>query len=185
MSGSRKRLLSLALIAMAIISWSATAIAQAQDEQASVKKFVQEFYTWYGAISHKNNKLAPDQRATKEKAQLFSAKLIAALKEDYQESSKHPEEIVGLDWDPFLCSQDIDDRYEVGAIKKQDHNYLVEVYGVSEGKRNKEPNVIAEVAQNEGRWIFVNFLSPHGGDLLGDLRQLKESRKKPYKKGAA
>jgi len=184
MNVSGKKVLSLSLILLGSFVWSFPASAQVQDPQEAARKFAQEFYTWYGAISHKNSKLAPDQRATKEKAQLFSAQLIAALREDYQASSKHPEEIVGLDWDPFLSSQDIDDRYGVGAIKKKGQNYLVEVYGVSGGKRNPEPNVSAEVAQREGHLIFVNFLSPHGGDLLSDLKKLKESRKKPHKKGA-
>lgn len=112
---------------------------------------------------------------------MFSAKVIASLKEDFEASSKHPEEIVGLDWDPFLCSQELEDRYEAAGIKKQGQNYLVNVYGVSGGKRNPEPNVIAEVAQSGDHWIFVNFHSPHGGDLLNDLKELKQNRNKYHK----
>lgn len=181
MSGLSKRVLLSVMLLVGFLVWSFQGIAQVPDPQASVRKFVQEFYSWYANISHKNSKLAPDERAIREKAQLFSAQLIAALDEDYQASSKHPEEIVGLDWDPFLCSQDLDDRYEVGGVKKQGQYYLVEVYGVSEGKKNPEPSVIAEVAQNGDHWIFVNFLSPHGGDLLSDLKELKQSRDKTHK----
>jgi hypothetical protein len=179
MIGYRKRLLSLAmLLLVGFFVWYSLGIAQVPDPQDSVGKFVQKFYGWYGIVSHKNSKLAPDERAIKENAQMFSAKLIASLKEDYEASSKHPEEIVGLDWDPFLCSQDLDDRYEVGGVKKQGKNYLVELYGVSGCKRNPEPNVIAEVAKSGDHWIFVNFHSPHGGDLLNDLKELKQNRNK-------
>jgi hypothetical protein len=160
---------------------SSLGFAQVPEPQESVRKFVQEFYYWYGIVSHKNSKLPSDERAIKEKPKMFSSKLIASLKEDYEASSKHPEEIVGLDWDPFLCSQELDDRYEVGDIKRQGQNYLVKLYGVSGGKRNPEPNVIAEVAKRGDHWIFVNFHSPHGGDMLNDLKELKQSRNKSHK----
>jgi len=176
MIGYKKRLLSLAMLLAGFFVWYTLGIAQVPDPQDSVGKFVQKFYDWYGILSHKNSKLTPDVRAITEKAQMFSARLIASLKKDYEASSKHPEEIVGLDWDPFLCSQELEGRYEVGKIKKQGQNYLVELYGVSGGKRNPEPNVIAEVAQSGDHWIFVDFHSPHGGDMLNDLKELKESR---------
>ena len=182
MTCSCKRVLSLSVLLIGLFAWCPQGIAQVQDTQDSVRKFVQGFYDWYSVISHKNNiKLAPDQIAIKEKAHLFSPQLIAALKEDYEASSRHPEEIVGLDWDPFLCSQDIDDRYVVGSIKKKGRNYFAELYGVSKGKKNPEPNVTIEVAQNNGHWIFVNFHSPHGGDLLSDLKELKKSRENNHK----
>jgi hypothetical protein len=179
MSSFKKGALTLLLIFMGLFVWSFQAAAQPTDSKGSVKKFVQEFYDWYNAVSHmNNNKLSPDQRAIRERARIFDAGLIKALNEDYQESSKHPEEVVGLDWDPFLCSQDLDDRYEAGDVKSHGQNYLVEVYGIYKGKKNREPNVIAELARNKGHLIFVNFHSPHGGDLLGDLKKLKEGRKK-------
>ena len=181
MIGSRKRLLSFAMLLAGCLVWYSLGIAQVTDPKDSVGKFVKDFYDWYGIVSHKNSKLAPHQRAIKEKSQIFSAKLIAALKDDYEASSMHPEEIVGLDWDPFLCSQDVDDRYEPVGVKKQGKNYLVEVYGVSRGKRNPKPSVIAEVEQRGDHWIFVNFHSPHGDDLLNDLKELKQSRNKSQK----
>jgi hypothetical protein len=181
MSGKNKKVVLLAMLLVGLFAWFSWSTAQVQDPQESVRRFVQQFYDWYGTISHKNSKLTPDQRAIKEKAQIFSAQLISALKEDYEASSKSPEEIVGLDWDPFLCSQELDDRYEVGGIKKQGQNYLIEVYGVSEGKKNSKPNVIAEVEQKDGHWVFINFHSPHGGDLLSDLKELKQSRDKTRK----
>jgi hypothetical protein len=179
MSCLNKGAVTLLLIVTGLFVWSFQAAAQHPDTQEAVKKFVQEFYDWYNAVSHSNNnKLSPDQRAIRERARIFDAGLIKALNEDYQESSKHPEEVVGLDWDPFLCSQDLDDRYEAGAVKSHGQNYFVEVYGIYKGKKNREPNVIAEVARNRGHLIFVNFRSPHGGDLLSDLKKLKESREK-------
>jgi hypothetical protein len=169
------------MILAGLCVWSSPGIAQVPEPQESVRKFVQEFYDWYGIVSHKNSKLPSDERAIKQKPHIFSPRLIAALKEDFEASSKHSEEIVSLDWDPFLCSQELEDRYEGVDIKKQGKNYLVTVYGVSGGKRNPEPNVIAEVAKCGDHWIFVNFHSPHGGDMLNDLKELKQSRNKSHK----
>jgi len=181
MTGFGKRLFSLSMLLAGFFVWYSPGIAQSPDSHNSVGKFVQNFYDWYGIVSHMNSSLASDERAIIEKPHMFSAKIIASLKEDFEASSKHPEEIVGLDWDPFLCSQELEDRYEAAGIKKQGQNYLVNVYGVSGGKRNPEPNVIAEVAQSGDHWIFVNFHSPHGGDLLNDLKELKQNRNKYHK----
>ncbi|NMW20797.1 MAG: DUF3828 domain-containing protein [Chlorobiaceae bacterium] len=181
MIGYRKSLLSFAMLLVGFLACYSPGITQVMEQKKSVGQFVKEFYDWYGIVSHQNSKLAPDERAITGKAHMFSAKLIASLKEDYEASSKHPDEIVGLDWDPFLCSQELEDRYEVGGVKKHGQNYLVEVYGVSGGKRNPEPNVIAEVEQRGDHWIFVNFHSPHGGDMLNDLKELKQSRNKSHK----
>jgi hypothetical protein len=39
------------------------------------------------------------------------------------------------------------------------------------------PDVVAEVIQQDGKWRFVNFHDPSDGyDLLGVLKNLKRSR---------
>jgi hypothetical protein len=116
--------------------------------------------------------------AIKQKPDVFSQKLLNALKEDPAAQAKSPEDIVGIDWDPFLNSQDPEDHYELGSITEKNGSFRVDIHGVRSGARFKKPSVIAEVKQENGRWLFVNFHRTDGSNLLATLRLLKQSRKK-------
>ena len=72
MIGSRKKLHSVAMLLVGFFVCYSLSIAQVPDPQNPIRKFVQEFYDWYGMVLHKSSKLAPDERAIKEKAQIFS-----------------------------------------------------------------------------------------------------------------
>jgi hypothetical protein len=146
---------------------------------ASIQKWVQGFYDWYTTGALKDKNAAPSDVAIKKKSYDFSPVLLRALKEDMVASSKSPGEVVGLDFDPFLDSQDPDDHYKVGNVTKKGAHYLVEVWGVRSGKREDAVSVIAEVEQANGKFRFVNFIMPEAkDDLLHVLKQLKADRKK-------
>lgn len=66
---------------------------------------------------------------------MFSPELFHALCEDSETSKKAKGEIVGLDFDPFLNSQDPHARYEVGNVVPAGDSYRVEVLGVSAGRK--------------------------------------------------
>lgn len=145
----------------------------------AVRGFVQGFYNWYVPEALKTQDEPVWNVALKYKPSAFSPALLRALKEDSEAQAKANGEIVGLDFDPLLNTQDPCDRYEVGAVTHHEDRYLVEVYGVCAGKRNQKPDVIAEVARREGSWAFVNFHYPTiGRDLLSTLRTLREGRRK-------
>jgi hypothetical protein len=106
----------------------------------------------------------------------FDPRLVQALQEDSTASDKFPNEIVGLDFDPFLNSQNPADRYRAEKVDEQNGSFLVEVYSVSGSK--KELAVIAEVKKLDGKLIFVNFRYPDvGGDLISVLKELELNRK--------
>jgi|SRR5208337_430840 len=155
------------------------------DGVKSVRKFAQDFYSWYvpKALDPRTDSV---DLAMKHRGYALSRELLKALKED-SEAQARAHEIVGLDFDPFLNTQDPAERYELGRITQKGNTYLVDVFGVyparpaelSEGI----PEVIAEVARRNGHWVFTNFLYPpiakqypESGNLLAMLKSLKEAR---------
>lgn len=151
---------------------------KAQSSEA-VKDFAQGFYSWYVPEALRTDETPAWSVALKYKRDVFSATLFRALKEDSEAQAKASGEIVGLDFDPFLNTQDPCDRYEVGTVISQGVGYRVDIYGVCSGKRDEKPDVIAEVARHDGSWVFTNFLYPTiHSDLLGTLKTLREERQK-------
>lgn len=115
------------------------------------------------------------------KKYLLSPALYKALKADEDAAAKSPGEIVGLDFDPFYNAQDYADKYVVGNVKQKGAVYLVDVWGLWEGKKRDKPDVVAEVQQVNGKWIFTNMHYgksniPENENLLSILRALKKER---------
>jgi hypothetical protein len=150
--------------------------AQTDDIPQSLRDFISSFYSWYVPIANRHNKVPAGSIAIRQRPQVFSQELYKALRKDYEAQEKVKGEIVGIDWDPFLNSQDPEDKYEVGPITRKGKVYLASKYGVRDGKRHPQPNVIVEVDQKNGKWVFVNFINPEGGDLLKSLALLKQER---------
>lgn len=155
--------------------------ASRMDSPEEVHRFVQSFYTWYVPRLVKGKTSPTSVLAPKSKGALFSPELAKALREDFNASSKSPDEIVGLDFDPFLNSQDPAERYEVGSVSQKDSTYWANVHGVSAGKKAENPDVVAEVAPKGDHLIFVNFHYPEGQNLLGILKTLRAERQKATK----
>ncbi|MDR3401492.1 MAG: DUF3828 domain-containing protein [Chthoniobacter sp.] len=155
--------------------------AQTLHAEDSPRKFVQDFYDWYVPMSAHSHSEDASNIALKKKSSAFSPELLKALKEDALAASKSPGEIVGIDWDPFLNSQEQIERCVLGNITPKNGAFRVEIYDYLGGKKDKKPNIIAEVKQENGQWVFVNFWNPDGGNLLSELRELAESRKKTHK----
>lgn len=148
----------------------------------SVRTFVQGFYDWYAPRLAKDKNGSVYPRALKEKASAFSPDLLHALKEDLAAQSKSKDEIVGLDFDPFLNSQDPAPIFKVGKITQGRDSYHVDVHAVSNGKPEPKPSVTAIVVNQKGQWIFADFHYPEGENLLHLLRQYKNDREKPHPK---
>lgn len=149
--------------------------------------FVQQFYDGYTAKEKalmKNPGVESLLETTlKEKKSSFAPNLIQALTEDLEASKKVPDEIVGLDFDPFLNAQDVGERYLVGKVTPKGDRYWVEVFGIWGGKKNTKPDVLPELAFKDGQWIFTNFHygkanTPVNENLLSVLQQLKKDRQK-------
>jgi hypothetical protein len=168
---------------------------QAQTPTSSSKPpdcapFVQEFYNWYlakvNASMKSNSRESALEVALREKRSSFSPELVKGLKEDLAASKKSPEEIVGLDFDPFLNAQDIAERYLVGNVTAKGDHYWVEVFGVWNGQKNSNPDAVPELALENGHWIFTNFHYgktdiPVNENLVSILEVLKKDRQKAPK----
>ena len=126
--------------------------------------FVQDFYSWY--VPRAQNDASGLDAVLRERSDALGAELAAVLRKDVEAREKATGEIAGLDFDPFLFSQDPCERYEVGNVTAHGSSYRVAIHGVCSGTRSAEPSVTAEVAKREGRFVIVNLHYPGGWDLL-------------------
>jgi hypothetical protein len=147
--------------------------------QKSLRNFVQGFYDWYAPKALRDNSGLAWDVAVKEKGCYFSKELALQLQEDSNAQAKAQGDIVGLDFDPFLNSQDPEGHYKVGLITQKSGGYWVDIDGDSSGNKAENVIVVAELAYKNGQWKFVNFHYPNGYNLLAVLKALRENRKKP------
>lgn len=140
----------------------------------SPREFVQEFYKWYVPEALNSKVTRAWDVALKRKSAAFSHELAQLLRKDSAAQAKC-EELVGIDFDPFLNTQDPASGYEVGEIKHNDKHYRADIYSVESGKRSEKSRVTADIVESEGHWVFVNFFYSDGDNLL---KILKTSRPK-------
>ena len=165
------------LIALSFLSASAAWADEAGQKQAVA--FVKKFYDWYVPIALKPLKEDSSNVAIAKRGALFDPPLLKALKADAEAQAKTPDDLVGLDFDPFLAAQDPDDKYIVGGVTEKDGLYLVDVYGVRTGKRGAKPSVVAALKPTKDTFVFTNFLYGADGDLVAVLKQLADDRANP------
>ena len=168
-----RKLLTLFFLLVAIPSFSF-----AESHPDSPKEFVQAFYDWYLPLAAKGRGVPGSNYVFQHRQSSFSPQLIHALKEDSASQAKSPDEIVGLDGDAFLMSQDFADQYLVSDVTQKGDSFLVSLYGIQSGVKNEHPDVIAEIRLEKNHWVFVNFYDSDGANLLSILKELKASRKK-------
>ncbi len=155
------------------------------NNEQSCRDFVQEFYNWYLPVALKGHNLPSSVIALRAKPSLFDVKLANALRGDAEAQRRVSAEIVGIDFDPFLGSQDPGPRYLAREGVVKDGKCMAPVDVVARGKP-PERTVLAETALREGRWIFVNFHYREPSvskpdDLLNILAKLRAERKKGNK----
>ena len=160
----------------------------ASGERESLYAFVQGFYAWYVPKALSDSSVPASEIALKERSSVFGPQLAAALKEDYAAQAKAPGEIVGLDFDPFLNTQDPCEHYEVGSITQKGDTYLVNVYAICSGKKGSVPDVVPEMLHKNSQWEFINFRYPNqaqqypnSADLLSILKIQRKERSKAQK----
>jgi hypothetical protein len=83
------------------------------DVRKSLQRFVQDFYDWYVPKAFGDHTGPAWDFALKYRKQAFSSELFRALQEDSDAQAKATD-LVGLDFDPFLNSQDPCEQYEAG-----------------------------------------------------------------------
>lgn len=153
--------------------------AIAQQPLDSVRAFVQSFYDWYVPIARTDNPWPSDYAVLTQRPWVLSTELLGALRADSAAQARVQGVTVGLDWDPFLKSQDPCERYEVGSATVRGRRYLVEIYAVCSGKKDDAPHLVAELVRRRTSWVFSNFRDPKDNtDLLTGLRLLRRARER-------
>jgi hypothetical protein len=117
---------------------------------------VADFYQWYVPLVRSG----PDAqaRALQERAGSLSPALIQALRADAAASATSPDEVVGLDGDPFLNAQDFCDRYDTIGPTEKNAKFLVAVRGSGGCAAHTAADVTVEVTPIEGRPVFTNVI---------------------------
>jgi hypothetical protein len=151
-----------------------------QETAAAGSLFVQAFLDWYAPLALNFRGGPAWNVALKEKRSAFAPDLIRWLSEDSEAQRAAKGIIVGLDFDPFLNTQDPCERYQVGTVNRRGNSYWVQIHSVCGGRRGPRPRVIAEISRgSDGSWAFVNFHYPdERSNLLTVLRLLREERQK-------
>ena len=110
---------------------------------------------------------------------LLVPELSSALKEDSDAQAKVSDDIVGIDFDPFLNSQDPCGRYDVGTTRLRAGRYRVAVHAVCDGARDQRPSVVVELTRAKAGWVIFSIHDPRqASDLRSVLRSLRASRNK-------
>lgn len=174
------RLNRLVVAAFSAITMCSTAIAApdkaaSTGDEATCRNFVQSFYKWYLTDPRSD-------RAYEKRANDFSPNLLKQLKDDLAASKKSKDEVVGLDFDPFLdTNAEPFAKYTATKVTKKNNSYLVQVDG-SGGGRTDHTRILPEVECKAGKCQFVNFhyteAKPPDDNLLGVLKSLRENRSK-------
>jgi hypothetical protein len=157
-------------------------VAPQSQESLSCQRFAQQFYDWYVPFTQKQLSGPASDVALQRKPTVFSLNLLHALRTDSEAQTRAKGELVGLDFDPFLGSQDPADRYEARHATVNGGTCSIGVWRASPTDRAAKmdkPEAVAELKQQNGRWQFVNFRYSVGGpDLLHLLANLRQERRK-------
>jgi hypothetical protein len=164
------------------LTWVAHAPAQEASgpTQETCLRFVQGFYDWYVPLTKKRMNEPTFNVALQTKPDVFNPDLLQALRVDSEASAHAKDDIVGIDFDPFIGGQDPAGRYEARNATLRNNKCSVEIWRVSptgKAANSGKPDVIADVGFDRGHWKFVNFRYPDvKTDLLSVLKTLREER---------
>jgi hypothetical protein len=159
------------LLAVFLIPCSLVSQPNTSQSKLTPQAFVKSFYAWYVPHALNADTNTPWTLALAQRSADFSSELTKLLRDD-SEAQSRCDELVGLDFDPFLNTQDPEENYDVGQVSQRGHTYWADIYGVRAGKRFETPALTVELIQNNGRWQFVNFhyAYPAKTDLITILK---------------
>jgi hypothetical protein len=148
-------------------------IRSAVARAAAPADLVREFYAWYVPIANGPSAVPTWFAAMSRNPAVLDTQLLAALRADSTAQSHAEGEIAGLDWDPFLATQDPCERYDVGSATGEGDTRLIPVQGNCTGTEKSGPDVIVEARRNGSSWLLINFRYPkQDSDLVSALREL-------------
>ena len=179
---------------------SASSKVPESSDEYSCRATVQKFYDWRASLNvdmfcsnslkgtHASQEAINDQEEecriasayrNAEKLslnQVLSPKLVHYL--GREEAVQAKEEDPGLDFDPYLNTQDPSPKLIVDSVRVNGNRCDAVVHGSNQGERREE--VMPELSKRNGRWIFENFhykfdyhngKPPQDDDLIHMLRE--------------
>jgi hypothetical protein len=135
----------------------------------SPRDFVQGFYAWYVPRAQNQDTTSGWDETLRLIRPDISPQLAKLLEENSAAQSKC-KDLVGLDFDPFLYTQEPAEHYEEADIVQTKTAYSAKIYRLEAGQRAEKPDAVAEFVQKDGHWFFVNLRYPGGSDLLTVLK---------------
>jgi hypothetical protein len=145
----------------------------------SALRFVQRFYDGYVLTTQRYSSGPAWNSLLEDESSGITRELRLELKADSDAQDRTEGEIVGLDFDPILNTQDPCQRYEVGKAARTADGYSVDVYAVCDGTRDSTRDVIAEVVYRGDSWEAANFRYPdNNSNLRSILNLLRNDRQK-------
>jgi hypothetical protein len=134
-----------------------TVACQKIEQHNSCKDFVQNFYDWYVPYANNESNFLSSDVAIKEKGEFFNPLLLNLLKKESQRHSREKGVISGLDFDPFLATQDPYLKYHVSSAEIKNDICFAKIEGISSNNVPQNINLFVELKIAEGHWRFVNF----------------------------
>lgn len=162
-----KKLLGICAVILALTASGAG--AQQQSALDSPSAFVQRFYNAY--LKQNPPRWANTVRV---RPGLFEPSLSDALRRDAAAQAKTQGEIAGLDFDPFLGSQDPGAKFAARGTTPTQEGFRVEVFDLSAGPKAM---VLVDVVPRGGSWVIDNIRYPrNSSDLRSLLHALRKER---------
>ena len=158
---------------IALVVWPAAAVGQPAREPAdsAALRFVRGFYAWYVPAQARSHERGVEL-VLKHRGSALGDELRRALVQDSVAQARAKGEIDGLDFDPFLNSQDPCDSYAARRVRRDGDGFAVEIYGTCRVKKDARPDVVVELAPRATSWVIRNIKYSDHSDLLGQLRLL-------------
>ena len=152
----------------------------AQANERACRETVGSFYHWYAPLALRQRATPAWAIAQKERSKAFTSELARLLKEDSEAQTKAVGDIVGLDFDPFLYTQDPSGGYTVGKTTIKGESCFVQLAWPRQGSEKRD--VIAELVYRHDQWVFTNFhygKSAYSQDenLVSILKRLQSDRR--------
>jgi hypothetical protein len=162
------------LVALAtLVAWPTAVVAQSVHEPAdsAALRFARAFYAWYVPAQARSHERGVEL-VLKQRGSALGEELRRALVQDSVAQARAKGEINGLDFDPFLNSQDPCDSYVARGVRRDGAGFAVEVYGACRVAKDARPDVVVELAPRGNSWVIRDLRYSANRDLLGLLRRL-------------
>jgi len=169
-AGKRRGRIALCCMLLALAPPALHAQADRRSAAATTpRSFVQRFFDWYVSWLNGDHPGPASARVVNDSTMLLTPGLVRALRADMEAKEQAKGEIAGLDFDPFVNSQDPCEHCQVGTVRQHGARYLVGVHGVCSGTRHTRPDVVVQLVRRGHTWAFENF---HYPNLNTNLRSL-------------